>query len=161
MSSGKFGDTQNRRSMWCDGGKWGTLQKLSPETPEQHALRFPKLTEAQIAQLAPLSVQRLVEPGEVVFEQGNAQRGVFVIESGSLEIIGVLNGVETLLSALGPREFTGEVNQLSGRRSLVLCRARGDVWNDWLAETLQARGLVVTLADAAEHDRAMAIHAPL
>ena len=37
--------------------------------------------------------------------------------------MGVSNGVESVLSVLGPGEFTGEVTQLSGRRSLVLCRA--------------------------------------
>jgi thioredoxin reductase (NADPH) len=36
----------------------------------------------------------------------------------------VSNGAETILRVLGPGQFTGEVNQLSGRRSLVLCRAR-------------------------------------
>jgi chorismate mutase / prephenate dehydrogenase len=52
--------------------------------------------------------------------------------------------------------FGPGVHTLEGQR-VVLCRARGDAWNDWLADTLQARGLVVTLADAAEHDRAMAL----
>jgi chorismate mutase / prephenate dehydrogenase len=52
--------------------------------------------------------------------------------------------------------FGPGVHTLEGQR-VVLCRARGEDWNDWLARTLQARGLVVTVADAAEHDRAMAL----
>jgi chorismate mutase / prephenate dehydrogenase len=52
--------------------------------------------------------------------------------------------------------FGPGVHTLEGQR-VVLCRGRGDIWNDWLVETLQARGLVVTLAAAEEHDRAMAL----
>ncbi len=96
---------------------------MSPETPEQHALRFPKLTDAQVSQLAASSVQRRVNAREILFDQGSADHGVFIVLTGSIEIVGVSNGVETVLSVLRPREFTGEVTQLSGRRSLVLCRA--------------------------------------
>jgi len=96
---------------------------VSPETPEQHALRFPKLTDAQVAQLAASSARRRVNAREILFDQGSADHGVFIVLTGSIEIVGVSNGVETVLSVLGPREFTGEVTQLSGRRSLVLCRA--------------------------------------
>jgi thioredoxin reductase (NADPH) len=96
---------------------------VAPETPEQHALWFPKLSDAQIDQLASSSVPRQVNPREILFDQGTSDRGVFVVLSGSIEIIGVSNGVESVLTTLAPGEFTGEVTQLSGRRSLVLCRA--------------------------------------
>jgi len=96
---------------------------VAPETPEQHALRFPKLSDAQIDQLASSGVPRQVNPREILFDQGTSDRGVFVVLSGSIEIIGVSNGVESVLTTLAPGEFTGEVTQLSGRRSLVLCRA--------------------------------------
>jgi thioredoxin reductase (NADPH) len=96
----------------------------SPETPEQHDLRFPKLNDAQIAQLTASSMPRQVEPGETVFAQGSTEHGIFVVISGSIEIVGESNGVESVLTVVGPGEFTGEINLLSGRRSLVLCRAR-------------------------------------
>jgi len=96
----------------------------SPETPEQHDLRFPKLNDAQIAQLTASSMPRQVEPGETVFAQGSTEHGIFVVISGSIEIVGESNGVESILTVVGPGEFTGEINLLSGRRSLVLCRAR-------------------------------------
>jgi thioredoxin reductase (NADPH) len=97
---------------------------VSLETPEEHDLRFPKLTQAQVSQLTAFSQHRHTDAGEILFDQGNADRGVFVVLSGSIEIVGVSKGVESVISILGPAEFTGEVNQLSGRRSLVLCRAR-------------------------------------
>jgi chorismate mutase / prephenate dehydrogenase len=52
--------------------------------------------------------------------------------------------------------FGPGVHTLQGQR-VVLCRGRGEAWTHWLVQMLQARGLVVTEADAAEHDRAMAL----
>ena len=97
---------------------------VSPETPEQHALRFPKLTDAQVTQLAASRATRHVTTREILFDQETPDHGVFIVLSGSIEVLGLSAGVESVLSVLGPGEFTGEVTQLSGRRSLVLCRAR-------------------------------------
>jgi thioredoxin reductase (NADPH) len=90
---------------------------MPPETPEQHALRFPKLTHAQIIQVTAASTPRRVDPGEILFDQLTADHGIFVALTGSLEIVGVSNGVESILTVLLPGEFTGEVTQLSGRRN--------------------------------------------
>lgn len=87
---------------------------------------FPTLEEAQIARLAPFGEERHVAAGETVFDQGDSEHGVFVVVEGSLELASVTNGEESPLSVLGVGMFTGEVNQLSGRRSLVRCRARLD-----------------------------------
>jgi thioredoxin reductase (NADPH) len=100
------------------------MQIISPETPEQRALLFPKLNNAQIAQLKTSSVPRQVEPHETVFDQGSSDHGIFVVLNGSIEIVSESNGVETVVTVVGPDEFTGELNLLSGRRALVLCRAR-------------------------------------
>src|SRR5579871_76828 len=100
------------------------MSTVPPETLEQHALRFPKLTEAQVALLRTSSKERQSGSGEILFNQESADHGVFVVVTGSIEIVGVSNGVESILSVLGPGEFTGEITQLSGRRSLVVCRAR-------------------------------------
>jgi thioredoxin reductase (NADPH) len=99
------------------------VQIAQPETPEQHALLFPKLDNAQIAQLTAFGVPRHVTARETVFDQGSSEHGVFIVLSGSIEVVGVLNGVETVLTVVQAGEFTGEVNLLSGRRSLILCRA--------------------------------------
>jgi thioredoxin reductase (NADPH) len=99
------------------------MSNFPSETLEQHALRFPKLTDAQIGHLRTSSKARLANPREILFNQETAAPGIFVVLTGSVEIVGVSKGVESILSVLGPAEFTGEVSQLSGRHSLVLCRA--------------------------------------
>lgn len=52
--------------------------------------------------------------------------------------------------------FGPSVHSLQGQR-VVLCRARGDEWANWVAEMLSARGLVITEATPLQHDRAMSI----
>ena len=52
--------------------------------------------------------------------------------------------------------FGPTVHSLQGQR-VVLCRARGDTWADWVSQSLTARGLIVSETSAAQHDRAMSI----
>ncbi len=94
------------------------------ETAEQLDAMFPKLDDAQIARLAEFGKQRRAEAGEILFDQGDSQHGVFVVLDGSIEIVSVANCEEGVLRVLGRGMFTGEVTQLSGRRSLVQGRAR-------------------------------------
>jgi len=95
-----------------------------PETPEQLDAMFPVLEEAKLARLAAFGEQRRVQEGEILFDLGDANHGVFVVLEGSIEVVSVSTAGEEVLRVLGHGTFTGEVNQLSGRRSLVRCRAR-------------------------------------
>jgi thioredoxin reductase (NADPH) len=95
-----------------------------PEAPEQLDAMFPRLDAGQIARLMPLGQQRRAEPGEILYDQGDVTHGVFVVLEGSLEVVDVSTAREAILRVVGRGAFTGEVNQLSGRRSLVRCRAR-------------------------------------
>ncbi len=97
---------------------------MSEATDKQIDEMFPALTDAQIARLSAFGQQRRVEAREIVFDQGDASRGVFVVLEGSIEVANVTKDHEGTLHVLSRGEFTGEVNQLSGRRSLVRCRAR-------------------------------------
>jgi thioredoxin reductase (NADPH) len=93
------------------------------EAVEPNDAMFPKLDEAQIARLMPLGRELQVAAGEIVFDLGDSEHGVFVVLNGSIDMFSLLNGEETLLMVRGAGMFTGEVNLLSGRRSLVRCRA--------------------------------------
>src|ERR1700719_3447159 len=97
---------------------------MSETTEQQLDAMFPALTDAQIARLSAFGQQRPVETREIVFDIGDASRGVFVVLEGSIEVVNVTKDHEEVLRVLRRGEFTGEVNQLSGRRSLVRCRAR-------------------------------------
>src|SRR5260370_31712405 len=94
------------------------------ETPEQLDAMFPALDDAQIARLRPFGEELHVRPGEMLFDQGDATRGVFIVLEGSIEIVGVPVGEEAVVRVLGRGVFTGEVSQLSARRTMVRCLAR-------------------------------------
>ena len=84
---------------------------------------FPKLTPAQISRIAAHGHVRSVQSGEVLMEQGDTSVPFFVVTTGEVEIVRPFGTHETLITVHGPGEFTGEVNMLSGRRSLVRARA--------------------------------------
>src|SRR5271157_3819202 len=89
---------------------------------KQEAL-FPTLTAAQIARLASLGVRRKVAAGEVLFEQGAQSQGLFVVIEGSLEVVSPSNDGEIRLTVHDAGQFTGEINMLAGRPTLVRTRA--------------------------------------
>jgi thioredoxin reductase (NADPH) len=84
---------------------------------------FPTLTPAQIERFAAHGSIRPIRPGEVLVEAGDAVVPIFVVRSGRIEIVQTSGTTETLVVVHGPGQFTGEVNMLSGRRSLVRARA--------------------------------------
>ena len=94
------------------------------EALEQTATMFPKLGDAEIERLTQLGVCGHVEAGDIVVEQGDERHGVFIVIQGSLEIRAGSHGDGAVIRVLERGMFTGEVNQLSGRRSLVQIRAR-------------------------------------
>jgi thioredoxin reductase (NADPH) len=84
---------------------------------------FPKLTAEQIRRISAHGRMRSVQPGEVLIEQGDTLVPFFVVITGEVEIVRPFGAYETLVTVHGYGEFTGEVNMLSGRRSLVRARA--------------------------------------
>ena len=87
---------------------------------------FPRLTDEQIGRLLPLGNRRPVQRGEILFEQGSTDSQLYVVLQGNLEVVRPLLGHEERVVIHGSGEFTGETNLLSGRRTLVRCRAIQD-----------------------------------
>ncbi len=90
----------------------------------RRAQMFPPLTEAQVARVARFGKERSLTAGEILFEQGDYGVPFYVVVEGALEVLHPLVGkVDELITVHHPREFTGEVNLLADRRSLVRGRA--------------------------------------
>jgi thioredoxin reductase (NADPH) len=98
-------------------------RKGLPLTSSRIEKIFPKLTPAQIRRVAAHGHIRTVERGEVLVEQGDTSVPFFVVITGELEIVRPYGSYETLVIVHDSGQFTGEVNTLSGRRSLVQMRA--------------------------------------
>src|SRR5712672_3023615 len=94
---------------------------LSPERREQ---LFPKLTPAQIKRIAAVGKPRQVDGGQMLIHQGDATVPFFVVISGEIEILQPTANGELPITNHLAGEFTGEVNMLSGRRSLVCARMK-------------------------------------
>ena len=63
----------------------------------------------------------------------------------------------TRASVVGTHPMFGpNVHSLQGQR-VVVCRARGEAWGNWVVRMFQARGLSVQETSPAHHDRMMAV----
>jgi thioredoxin reductase (NADPH) len=86
---------------------------------ERRAQMFPELTPAQIARVDALGARRRVAVGDVLYDVGDRQAAFFVILAGKVDVLRPAKDGESSLVVLGPGQFTGEINMLSARRSLV------------------------------------------
>src|SRR6187431_767015 len=66
---------------------------------------------------------RSVKPGDILIEQGDTPMPFFVVMTGEVEIVSPFGTHETLITVHGNGQFTGDVNMISGRRSIVRARA--------------------------------------
>ena len=83
---------------------------------------FPKLTPDQIRRIAAHGHMRAIQRDEVLVEQGDSNVPFFIVVSGEIEIVRQVGSVETIVTVYDFGQFTGEVNTLSGRRTLFRWR---------------------------------------
>ncbi len=94
----------------------------APNAPDPGARISPILTAAQIARVAAHGRVRPIQRAEVLVEQGEKTTRFFVVTAGEIEIVRPLGATATLITAVGPGQFTGEVNMISGSRAVVRLR---------------------------------------
>ena len=85
------------------------------ETPDRDGA-FPRLDEGQRAQLREMGQVRAVEPGEVLFAEGDAGSDFFIIESGSVTIVQGYGKENRIIAVHGEHRFLGEMSMLTGQR---------------------------------------------
>jgi thioredoxin reductase (NADPH) len=92
------------------------------------AVAFPKLSEAQIAQLGHYAgaLPRKFKAGEALFRHGEREFKFFVVRSGELEIVDETGDKPKTLVTHGPGNFTGDVGHLTGNPAVVSCIAKTD-----------------------------------
>src|SRR6185369_8039068 len=99
---------------------------MANEQMERREQMFPKLSPAQLDRLAAVGHQREARAGEVLIELGEQNNCLFVVLAGAIEIVRPVGDRDEPLVVHGPGEFTGEINMLSARRSLVRARVVTD-----------------------------------
>jgi thioredoxin reductase (NADPH) len=87
---------------------------------------FPTLTPDQIARLAPHGKKIAVRKGHILAEPGDRHRKLFIVLSGSIEIVRPTMEGEQPVVVLRAGGFTGEMSTLRGVGSLVRARVAAD-----------------------------------
>ena len=99
------------------------IRKGIPITKSRLEKIFPKLTPSQISRVAAHGHMRAIQRDEILVEQGDRSVPFFVVVSGEIEIVQPTAGsAESLVTVYDAGQFTGEVNTLSGRRTLFRWR---------------------------------------
>jgi len=100
---------------------------MATDVMERAAQMFPKLTAAQIDRISSIGRRRTMRAGEVLFDVGEQNTRFFVVLSGTIAVVRPIGDVEEPVAEHGPGQFTGEINMLSARRSIVRTRAVGEL----------------------------------
>ncbi|HEX6747647.1 MAG TPA: FAD-dependent oxidoreductase [Longimicrobium sp.] len=85
-------------------------------------IAFPRLTHEQKMALCPLGHRRDMQAGEFLWRAGERGFGFFVVISGRVEILDTSGDEPRRVTIHEPGEFTGDVDVLTGRGSLVDAR---------------------------------------
>ena len=85
------------------------------ETPDRDGA-FPRLNESQLERLRSLGVVRSVEPGDILFAEGDQASDFFVIETGAAVIVQGYGRENRVLAVHGAGRFLGELSTLTGQR---------------------------------------------
>jgi thioredoxin reductase (NADPH) len=98
------------------------VSPLKPVSPSRADQMFPILTPAQVARIAAHGRLRAVESGEVLAKAGDRIVPFIVVKRGTIVLVQPSGESEIPIVTLGQGQFTGEINMLSGRRTLVRTR---------------------------------------
>ncbi|MDQ3930584.1 MAG: cyclic nucleotide-binding domain-containing protein, partial [Chloroflexota bacterium] len=88
---------------------------------------FPKLDDEQLDAFSEFAERKTYHHGEVLFAAGERELKFHVIKSGGVEIVDETGSTRRSLFVHGPREFTGDLANLTGRPANVSGIARGEV----------------------------------
>jgi thioredoxin reductase (NADPH) len=87
---------------------------------------FPTLTPVQMTRLEAFGTRKRVLAGEVLAQSGEREGRIFVVISGSVEILRAGLSIEERITLHTAGQFTGEMSTLRGARSLVRARVFED-----------------------------------
>jgi thioredoxin reductase (NADPH) len=94
----------------------------SPSSGSAPAL--PQLSAAQFDRMTGYGVAQLVQVGDVVFQPGDVDYDLVLVESGWIEIVSPATGEEpeSVVARYGPGGFLGELNFLTGQTAYLMAR---------------------------------------
>lgn len=93
-----------------------------------HSIAFPVLNADQIAQIANCTTiaPRHCVDGETLIAVGARAFQFFIVKSGEIEVLDFSGETPRTITRHGPGEFTGDIDHLTGGRSVFAAVARGN-----------------------------------
>jgi len=88
---------------------------LDPDDP----ILFPRLTAAQIEQLAESAETRFLSPGDVLFQQGQRDTPFCVVRSGAIDIIDRQPDGDRYFTQCQPGTFAADISMFTGEPTLA------------------------------------------
>ncbi|MFW5942065.1 MAG: ATP-binding protein [Chloroflexota bacterium] len=122
------------------------------------------LSEEQVSSFMELGQKVSLQKDEVLFSEGDAARGLYIVLSGELTISKEISGRHTVLARVQPGAFVGEISLLTGRPHTATVFAETDsrllfLKADLFEETLNAspvtRLIFGTMAERLRANEAM------
>jgi thioredoxin reductase (NADPH) len=102
------------------------LAERQAESPTEMNPANPRLDEAQIAALAEVGTRVRLRDGEPLITAGVRRGGFFVVLEGAVEVIDRSREQPRTIARHEPGQFTGDIDILTRRASLVSAYARGE-----------------------------------
>ena len=131
----------------------GSALLTSPTLEARRAQAFPTLDAEDMERMRRFGKPRTYADGERLFESGKPSGGTYLVESGKVRVTGRnVKGEAMPVVDHGPGSFTGELGQLSDRRSFVDGTAVGEVKATFI-DSEQMHALLI--AEAALGERIM------
>jgi thioredoxin reductase (NADPH) len=93
---------------------------------DRAAQTFPVLTPEQVRRISSIGHRQDVRAGEVLFDAGEQNTSFFVVLEGEIQVVRPIGDREAPVTVHRARQFTGEINMLSARRSLTRARMATD-----------------------------------
>lgn len=115
----------------------------------EHTTAFPRLNEAQLACVSTIGDPLTFEDGEYLISAGVKDFPLYVVKSGEVEILESSSGSPKTVVIHQSGEFTGDVDMLTGRPSLISAVARGkcQVYRLCAKRVRQLMGEITELSD--------------
>src|SRR4051794_2450939 len=96
------------------------------EEPADRHGAFPRLDDDQRARLSGAGRVRAVEPGEILFREGEAGYDFFAVESGAVAIVQGHGRENRVVAVHGPHRFLGEIGLLKGEPAYLTAVVRDE-----------------------------------
>lgn len=125
-------------------------QVLSPMLELRREQMFPTLDPEDVTRLERFGERTRFSAGERMVSTGEVSRGLFVLLSGAVEVSQRTHAGQKNITTYGPRQFLGELAQLSNRPSLVDANATEET-EALIIASRRLRDVLVENAELGEH----------